>query len=612
MTALESIGSMRALAGRGAALAGFLALAACGSSSGGGGGGGSAVQDQDSGPVTYPSTDSNAMCQATVTQGAMNGKTVGATCEYLGVPYAMPPTGSLRFMPPKPAANWSSPLDASKFGPSCIQASSTLGPVGAQSEDCLTLNVYTPQAAPAKPLPVMVFIYGGAFTSGSSSLYDGQGMSERGPVIVVSMNYRLGALGFLGLPELDAARSGAPSGSDGIRDQALALQWVKDNIATFHGDPTNVTVFGESAGSMSTCIHLVSPGSQGLANRYMMESGACIGKATLLNTQATTYGLSEQLATALCAPTTDDDGGSEGGATTTTEFDATSPAVLDCLQKADATQLMTWVPPAGTSTAGVNALVGNLLGPPFAPTIEGVPGGVLPDTPENLIAQGKFNKDAAILAGTNQNEWGLFVYLASTPALGGSATSPLNITTSAELNSGIEKIFGAGASQVETQYPSTDATANQVFVDLVTDYAFRCPTRTLARSTMAQGTKNYFLYNYDIGKSWHSFELVPLFNVSELTLIGATQPSKAYTATMQDYWTQFAISGNPNGSGDAGAPMWPSYDVASDEYLQLQDPTPMQITNWHKAQCDFWDSFNVAPVTAPTSGADAGVTITGI
>ena len=271
-------------------LVGIAGVAACSSSS--------STDNPEKGDaaVVFPATDSNAMCQATVMQGALNGKRAGATCEYLGIPFGKAPTGPLRFMPPEAAPGWSTPRDATAYGPSCLQANSTLGAVGTTSEDCLSVNVFTPQATPSGPLPVMVFIYGGAFTSGSSSLYDGQAMSEKGPVIVVTMNYRLGALGFLALPEFDSQRSGAPSGSDGIRDQQLALKWVQSNIATFHGDASNVTVFGESAGSMSTCMPLVSPGSQGLANRYIMESGACVGKAPLLNTQAQTYQISQELA----------------------------------------------------------------------------------------------------------------------------------------------------------------------------------------------------------------------------------------------------------------------------------------------------------------------------
>jgi para-nitrobenzyl esterase len=572
MASGNGIRSSAALTKAALGLVGLCALAACSSSSGG-----TAPGDQGEAGVTFPSGASNAACQATITQGGVNGKADGATCEYLGIPYGAPPTGAQRFMPPQPAASWSTARDVKAFGPSCLQAGSALGSVGATDEDCLSVNVYTPKAAPAAALPVMVFIYGGAFTSGGSSLYDGRTLSETGNVITVTLNYRLGALGFLALPSLDSKRSGAPSGSDGIRDQQLALKWVQDNIATFHGDPKNVTVFGESAGGTSTCVHLVSPGSTGLANRYIMESGSCVGKAPLLNTQAQTYQVSQELASSFCS-------GADGGA-----GDAAVADPIACLQAADPTMLMTWVPPAGAPTTGVNALLGNLLGPPFAPTIEGA-GGVLPDTPANLIAKGSFNKDADILAGTNKNEWGLFVELASF-----SGITSLNITTSAQLNAGIEKLYGSAASQVEAQYPSTDATAPQVFIDLVTDYAFRCPTRDLATQTMAQGTKNYYIYSYEIGPAWHSFELVPLFDVTELALLGAVTPSAAYTTTMQGYWAAFATSGNPNGGS---RPMWSQYTATGEEYMQLVDPTPAPMTKLRSAQCDFWDSFTAAPTTS--------------
>jgi len=574
------------------AFLGVLVFAGCGSN------GNPAETPGDAGDAStfeFPDSDSNTKCQATITQGALTGKLSGATCEYLGIPYGAPPTGALRFMPPQPAAGWSMPRDATSFGPSCPQASSTLSSgLMSTSEDCLSINIFTPQAAPPGPLPVMAFIYGGAFTSGSSSLYQGEPLSEAGPAVIVTMNYRLGALGFLALPELDAQRPGAPSGSDGIRDQQLALKWVKENIATFHGDPTNVTVFGESAGSISTCIHLVSPGSQGLANRYIMESGSCVGKAPLLSTQAQAYQVGAELAASLCSG--GDGGESDAGAT-----DAGSSGVLACLRAADPMQFVMWMPPPGAPQTGVSALLGNLLGPPFGPTVEG-PGGVLPDLPANLIANGMFNKDAAILAGTNLNEWGLFVDLAM---LTEGASSQLNITTSAQLNAGIEKVFGSQAGAVEMEYPSTDATAKQVFVDLVTDYAFRCPTRDLARGALAQGTKTYYLYSYEIGPAWHSFELVPLFDVTQLSALGATIPSKGYTTEMLGYWTQFAATGNPNAPGDAGSPMWPAYTTAGDQNMELLDPTPKANAGLRKAQCDFWASFTPAPATSPDdAGAD--------
>ncbi len=222
-------------------------------------------------------------------------------------------------------------------------------------------------------------------------------------MVLVSLNYRLGALGFLALPELDSARSGAPSGSDGIRDQQLALKWVQDNIATFHGDPANVTVFGESAGSMSTCIHMVSPGSQGLANRYIMESGACVGKAPLLSTQAQAYQISQELASSFCS------GGGDGGASGrgSDRRARQACAAADPAQRPDDPGAAPRRPLDGDGrAAGEPARASRSR----LPRSEGL-GGVLPDLPANIIASGKFNKDAAVLAGTNKDEWGQFTDL---------------------------------------------------------------------------------------------------------------------------------------------------------------------------------------------------------
>ena len=563
-----------------AASAAALALG-CGSSSEGA----TMSEVGEGGADAHPiaTSDSNSMCKASIAQGALLGKAAGTTCEYLGIPYGAPPTGSLRFMPPQPAAGWMTPRDATAYGPGCLQASAGLGSVGTTSEDCLSVNVFTPKSAPAQPLPVMVFIYGGAFTSGASSTYNGEPLSEKGPVVLVTLNYRLGALGFLALPELDSERTGAPSGSDGIRDQQLALKWVHDNIATFNGDPANVTVFGESAGGTSTCIHIVSPGSQGLANRFIIESGLCAGQAPEITTRAQAYEVGAELSASVCGG---DAGVSDAGAS-----EAGAADVLTCLRAADPMKIVTWVPAAGAPSTSGSAL-GNLLGPPFSPTVEG-PGGVLPDTPMNIIASGAYNKDATVLAGSNKNEWGLFVALATNPAFGGSSTSPLNITTVAQLDTAIEAVYGAGASKVEAVYAVpgmvTDATAAQADIDMATDYAFRCPAREFARAMLAHGTQHYYLYSYEVGPAWHSFELVPLFDLSALSALGAASPSLGVTDDMLGFWTHFATTGDP--SGAAGAPTWPSYATASDQYLQLVEPTPTTVTNFRQAQCDFWASY---------------------
>jgi para-nitrobenzyl esterase len=441
----------------------------------------------------------------------------------------------------------------------------------------------------------MVFIYGGAFDSGSSSLYDGQLLSEKGPVVLVTMNYRLGALGFLALPELDGERAGAPSGADGIRDQQLALKWVHDNVAIFHGDPANVTVFGESAGGTSTCIHVVSPGSQGLANRFIIESGLCAGQAPEITTQAQAYEVGAELSAAFCGggAGASDAGAAEGGAPGVVS-EAGAADLLACLRAADPMKIVTWTPPAGAPSTKGNVL-GSLLGPPFSPTVVPGTGSVLPDTMLNLANSGSFDKNATFLAGSNENEWGLFVALSTNPAYGGSSSSPLNIMTVAQYDAAIQAVYGSGASKVQAEYAApgtvTDATAAQTDIDMATDYAFRCPARQFARAVLANGAQHYYLYTYNIGPSWHSFELVPLFNLTALTALSATNPSMGFADEMRGYWTQFAATGNPNGTGGGGAPMWPAYAATSDEYLELLDPTPMTVSNLRKAQCDFWDSY---------------------
>jgi len=404
----------------------------------------------------------------------------------------------------------------------------------------------------------MVFLHGGGFVSGAGSLYDPRELSEGGPVVVVTLNYRLGALGFLSLPQLDAARPGAPSGSDGIRDQQMALRWVKDNIAAFHGDTGNVTVMGESAGAISACIHLVSPGSQGLAQRFIMESGSCVSPPSVLPSADRARAVASQLLLTLCPAL-------PAGAD-----------VLSCLRSVPGPLLTAWLPPPGSD---LDASLGSL----FFPAIEGVGGGTLPDTPANLIASGSYARDATIIAGTNENEFGLFAEVASNPLFGGAVSSPLNVTTPTQLSAMVAAAFGGLGPAVEAQYPvQGDVGAQETFLTLFTDYDFRCPTRDLARATTAQGSR-VFLYSYDVGRAYHTDELLALFSGPDLGAFGGTVPSGAFRRQMQSAWTQFAATGNP------GAP-WPAYDATTDENLILSDPTPSVGSRLAASNCDFWDS----------------------
>jgi para-nitrobenzyl esterase len=210
--------------------------------------------------------------------GALRGVVAADHRLFAGIPYAAPPVGPLRWQPPAPVQPWQGARDATRFGPRCMQDPSGDLEFGRQTdEDCLTLNVWTPPAGGGKR-PVMVWIHGGAFINGSGGIYDARWFADREDTVVVTLNYRLGALGFLAHPAL-----GAPGdvGNYGLADQQAALRWVRDNIANFGGDPDKVTVAGESAGGMSVCDHLVAPDSAGLFRAAIIQSGPCQAQVAL-------------------------------------------------------------------------------------------------------------------------------------------------------------------------------------------------------------------------------------------------------------------------------------------------------------------------------------------
>ncbi len=487
--------------------------------------------------------DASAACGACTHQGLVEGQPQGATCEYLGIPYAKPPVAALRFMPPEPAPAWAGVRRANAFGAACVQ-SLDLSLTDNKSEDCLFLNVWTPSMTPAAPLPVMVFIYGGGYSGGATNTYSGIGLSRKGPAVVVSMNYRVGALGFFAHPELDRQRASKPSGSDGIRDQQLALQWVKDNIASFHGDPNNVTVFGESAGSSSVCVHLVSPGSRSLARRFIMESGVCtsgVGNGVAAMPRDKAYGVSQQMVSALCAGAADP---------------------IACLRALPADQVIQWAPTAQTDM--------NLS---WAPVVEG-PGGVLPEHPDALLQRGAFNR-GEVLIGTNKNEFGLFQLLP--------------IFSMDELRSTVERQFGAKADEIVALYPEAASDPNQALITLMTDVMFRCGSRRLARSVSAMGSAVY-LYSFEQGAAWHADEMGYVFGDGYYAL-GIFPPVETLANVIQGYWTSFAKSGDPNATGLVP---WPKYTQASDQHLRLLDP-PVSGSALQRSACDYWDNYRAAP-----------------
>jgi para-nitrobenzyl esterase len=494
----------------------------------------------------------------TTDKGAVEGGLLGTTRAFLGVPFAAPPLGDLRWKPPAPHAPWTDTLKATEKGRACAQMRTLGEGLDASSgEDCLTLNVWTPERPASSSLPVLVWIHGGAFVlgSGSSDDYDGQLLSEATGAVVVTVNYRLGPLGFLALPELkkeDVAHPGA--GNYGIEDQRAALEWVKANIGAFGGDAKRVTLFGESAGGISTCIHLVSPQSDGLFERAIIESGPCDSANTEAEVAAQGAAFIEALG---CKD---------------------APDALACLRAKSTEEVMTALPSSN------DFLFGD--GPSWFPVIDGF---TIPDSPGKLLESGSFTKVPTIL-GSNADEGTLFV------ALSGSAM----IADDAAFETFAEALVPGKGKEVVAKYPSAMyGSAQAAATAAVGDAGFVCPTRRAARA-IAKGGADTYLYHFtfapegalfpDLG-AFHSAEIRYVFGVpSQLIPQPLTDEELSLHAAVSGYWARLADKGDPNGEGAAE---WPKYDPATDESIRL-DVTITKQPALKKELCDFWDSVTVA------------------
>jgi para-nitrobenzyl esterase len=488
----------------------------------------------------------------TTDKGPVQGMVEGTTRAFLGIPFAAPPTGALRWKPPQPRAAWTAPRNATQVGVYCPQLSE-LGssPMDGTSEDCLTLNVWTPSAVAAGGRPVMVWIHGGGFTidSGADPVFDGQSLSEATGAVIVTLNYRLGPLGFLALAALDAEDPSHPaSGNYGFQDQRAALSWVKTNIAAFGGNAADVTLFGESAGGISTCLHLVSPPSQGLFQRAIIESGPC---AIANNTKAFEEAQGQSFATAL-------------GCT-----DPTS--VLACLRGKTPDEILVALP---LKTGEISP-----SGVAWFPYADGVD---LPDQPETLLEGGQFAK-VPVLLGTNKNEGTLFF------ALGVSVTDESSFQTL------MESLFPGQGTAIVGMYPimsfaSPQAAAAEAFGD----GAFVCPTRRAARALTKGGTTAY-LYQFTHAVTTGLFQGLGVYHSSEVPFIfenpyiGITLDAQELTlsAAMRGFWSTHAANGKPSAQGGVA---WPVYDATSDTNMVL-DLQLSTETGLKSAICDFWDGI---------------------
>jgi len=442
---------------------------------------------------------------------------------FRSIRYAAPPIGELRFAPPRAPEPWQRALLTEPLA--CPQLGADGQLLGV--EDCLQLDVWTPRERPREPLPVMVWIHGGGFTAGSGALVDTR-LPARG-VILVTINYRLGALGFLAHPAL-----GADSGNAAILDQRFALQWVRDNIAAFDGDPERVTIFGESAGGSAVCAQLWSPASAGLFHGAIMQSGALCGRQSRSLAEGEAQG--ERLAMAVgCAGESD---------------------VLACLRARPPAMLLSALPVRTVLVEGAS----------WGPVVDGR---VFAQDLPAALAAGAFAR-VPLIIGSNAHEGDGFV-------LGLEGLSAEGYAEQVRRS----PFFGAHADALLAAYPVADYPTPQLaLAALVGERVFGCPARRTVRAFAAAGVASY-LYFYDFAPAWHASELGVLFTP------GPSEPEQRVSALINDAWARFATSGDPGGEGSAA---WPRYSQASDEHIALNDP-PRRGARLLESRCDVWDQL---------------------
>ena len=492
--------------------------------------------------------------------GAVRGTLTPQNRLFEGIPYAAPPVGPLRWASPQPAAQWEGVRPARTPGNRCAQAQGLIDEAS-NTEDCLYLNVTTPRHTAALPLPVMVWIHGNGYISGAGSLYHAEQLASTGKVIVVSLNYRLGIFGFLAHPALDHGKARHLSGNFGLEDQQAALRWVQRNAAAFGGDPSNVTIFGESAGGTSVCSHMAAPSSAGLFDKAILQSAQCTGDNwspgpptwfPRPRAEREQHGL--DVAAELGCPDT-----------------RTAAA---CLRAKPVQELAKW------SDDGIGS----------GPTTGR---GLLPRSPQRAFATGHFNR-VPLIHGTTRDEHHLF-----TAAI---ETATGQQTTEASYQEQMHTLFKpADATRILARYPSRHFhSPGEALSTVVTDWAWGCPA--LARDRTLSAHVPVYAYEFaDKRAPWfttlpqpnfptgafHGGELQYLFQDEQLPG-PQTVDQRRLAAQMIRYWSQFAYTGNPNRSGQ---PLWRPFQT--NEHVQSLAPNTIgsaDLTREH--QCGFWASID--------------------
>jgi para-nitrobenzyl esterase len=452
-----------------------------------------------------------------VEEGLLQGSSEGGLTVYRGIPFAAPPVGDLRWRAPQPAAKWEGVREATKFAPAPMQGGNS--PSG-KSEDCLYLNVWSPAKSVSDRIPVLVWIYGGGFGFGSTSepVYSGEKLARKG-VVLVSIAYRVGQLGFLAHPELSAESPNHVSGNYGLLDMIAGLQWVQKNIAAFGGDPEKVTIFGESAGGIAVSMLCASPLAKGLFKGAISESGGSFGPP-----RSTTYPGENMKRLA--------DAERAGQA----YLDSANVSSIAELRKISADKL-----PAGRG-----------IGMAW-PIIDGW---VIPDDQYKLYEAGRFN-DTPILVGYNSDEGASFMF---------SRTPEAYIAS-------VQMRYGPFAESLLKAYPvGSGAVVAKTGRDLTRDAAFGWHTWSWARLQSRLGKGKAFYYYFDHHPEFpegspkagygspHGQDVAYVFQHLNPSSPEATTTDQEISEAMATYWTNFAKQGDPNGEG---VPAWPAFSDAN-------------------------------------------------
>jgi para-nitrobenzyl esterase len=484
-----------------------------------------------------------------VSSGDLEGSLVAGddVRAFLGIPYAKPPVGELRWKPAQSVDKWSGVRKVKDFGKRCAQLESKLPHAAASdAEDCLYLNVWAPTSLPKHgALPVLVWIHGGGHANGSASepvsdtnsgfLYSGETLAQRKNVVVVTINYRLGVFGFFA--ERDLGKEGSKSGNQGLWDQNAALHWVQDNIASFGGDPDRVAIFGQSSGAFDVCVHVASTQARDLFSSAIGQSGGC---TTVQPARADVENQVQSLAKTLgCSDAVD---------------------VLSCLRGKSTKDVLT---AAGSCSCGDN---------PFVPVVDA---DYLPDQPRVLFDAGKIAKVPYIL-GSNTDEGTLF-------------TNNTVIANEADFSAALQKSYPDYVSQLCSLYsPSkfdVDNPYQAAYARLVGDATLVCTTEDVAIRASHAGSPTY-LYNFDIKANAgglgaaHGAELGYVFG----TGASLSDDQQKVSDRIQGYWTNLASQSDPSSSD---LRTWPNFDAADDVRLNFALSTSV-IDAFRSDECAFW------------------------